>query len=74
MELDTGILWTVYGCKGYSKRNQGPVGILKVQFLVLQKGSQETTVQAEKDGLGRMNDRHEDRWGGTGDNDSHLRA
>ena len=44
-------------------------GFLEVQSLVLLKGGQETTVQAGKDGLGRMNDRHEDRWGGIGDNE-----
>lgn len=74
MELGTGILWAVHGCKGYSRRNQRPVGILEVQSLVLQKGSQETTVQAGEDVLGRMNDRHEDRWGSICDNDSHFRA
>lgn len=49
-------------------------GFLEVQSLVLQKGSQETIVQAGKDVLGRMNDRPKDRWGGIGDNDSHFRA
>lgn len=69
MELGTGILWAVYGCRGSSRRNQGPV-----ERDFWREGSQETTGQAGKDVLGRMNGRHEDRRGGIGDNDSHLRA